>query len=269
MVPADPLRMIAFFEQCQATNRAAGVHDKIAKDKKQLKEKKTASRSPSCSYVNSSEYMNSLNNMNSSDYMNSPNNMNSSDYMNSLNYMNSSDYMNSPNYMNSSEYMNSPNYMNSLEYMNSPNNMNSSEYMNSPNDMNSSDYMNSHVPLCVFVPDKELDCLTDSHIKLNSLDDMQECLSNSNHKIAFDYDKDTMSLMEELTLDTLEVLLSNNTIHSAGNGTIAFEYHGYEIEADTPRFNYHGPKIKIPKQELPITICTTNTIGTIRSRRLF
>jgi hypothetical protein len=100
--------------------------------------------------------------------------------------------------------------------------------------MNSSDYMNSHVPLCVFVPDKELNCLTDSHIKLNSLDDTQECLSNSNHKIAFDYNKDTMSLVEELTLDTLEVLLSNNTISSAENTTIAFEYHCYEIEADAP-----------------------------------
>ena len=77
--------------------------------------------------------------------------------------------------------------------------------------------MNSHVPLCVFVPDKELDCMTDSHNKLNSLDDTQECLSNSNHKIAFDYDEDTMSLAEELTLDTLEVLLSDNTISSAGN----------------------------------------------------
>jgi hypothetical protein len=76
--------------------------------------------------------------------------------------------------------------------------------------------------------------LTDSHIKLNSLDDMQECLSNSNHKIAFDYDKGTMSLVEELTLDTLEVLLSDNTISSAGNATIAFEYYCYEIEADAP-----------------------------------
>jgi hypothetical protein len=112
--------------------------------------------------------------------------------------------------------------------------MNSSEYMKSPNDMNLSDYMNSHVPLCVFVLDKELDCLTDSHIKLNSLDDMQECLSNSNHKIAFDYDEDTTSLVEELTLDTLKVLLSDNTISSAGNATIAFEYHCYEIEAEAP-----------------------------------
>jgi hypothetical protein len=41
-VPADPLRMIAFFKQCQATNTVAGVLDKITKDKKQPKEKKTA-----------------------------------------------------------------------------------------------------------------------------------------------------------------------------------------------------------------------------------
>ncbi len=94
--------------------------------------------------------------------------------------------------------------------------------------------MNSHFPLCVFVPDKEFNCLTDSHIKLNSLDDTQECLSNSNHKIAFDYNKDTMSLVKELTLDTSEVLLSNNSIPSAGNATIAFKYYCYEIEAEAP-----------------------------------
>jgi hypothetical protein len=39
-VPSDPLRMIAFFKQCQATDKAAGVLDKIAKDKKQPKEKR-------------------------------------------------------------------------------------------------------------------------------------------------------------------------------------------------------------------------------------
>jgi hypothetical protein len=42
MVPANLLRMIAFFEQCQATNNAAGILEKIAKDKKQPKEKSTA-----------------------------------------------------------------------------------------------------------------------------------------------------------------------------------------------------------------------------------
>ncbi len=40
--------------------------------------------------------------------------------------------------------------------------------------------------------------------------------------------------MEELTLDTSEVSLSDNTISFAGNATIAFEYHCYEIEADAP-----------------------------------
>ena len=76
--------------------------------------------------------------------------------------------------------------------------------------------------------------MTDSHIKLNSLDDTNKCLSNSNHKIAFDSDEDTMSLAEELTLDTLEVSLSDKTISSAGNAIIAFEYHCYEIEAGAP-----------------------------------
>ncbi len=41
-VPSNLLRMIAFFEQCQATDKVASVLDKIAKDKKQTKEKKTA-----------------------------------------------------------------------------------------------------------------------------------------------------------------------------------------------------------------------------------
>jgi hypothetical protein len=40
-VPTDPLKMIAFFEQCQATDKAADILNKIANDK-QLKERKTA-----------------------------------------------------------------------------------------------------------------------------------------------------------------------------------------------------------------------------------
>jgi hypothetical protein len=42
MVPTDPLKLITFFKQCQATNKAAGILKKIAKDKKQPKKKKTA-----------------------------------------------------------------------------------------------------------------------------------------------------------------------------------------------------------------------------------
>jgi hypothetical protein len=39
-VPMDPLKLVAFFEQCQVA--VAGVLEKIAKDKKQPKEMKTA-----------------------------------------------------------------------------------------------------------------------------------------------------------------------------------------------------------------------------------
>jgi hypothetical protein len=42
MVPTNPIKMIAFFEQCQATDKAAGVLEKIAKKKKQPNEKKMA-----------------------------------------------------------------------------------------------------------------------------------------------------------------------------------------------------------------------------------
>jgi hypothetical protein len=36
-----------------------------------------------------------------------------------------------------------------------------------------------------------LDRVTDSHVGLNVLDDVQEFLSNGLHKISFDYDEDT------------------------------------------------------------------------------
>jgi hypothetical protein len=78
-----------------------------------------------------------------------------------------------------------------------------------------------------------------------------------------------MSLVEESTLTTSEIPLSDNSAFTAGNAPIAFEYYCYDIEADAPQFNYHGPTIMIPKQELLITICTADTIGTICNQRLF
>jgi hypothetical protein len=59
--------------------------------------------------------------------------------------------------------------------------------------MNSSDYEKSYVPLSAFVPDEELDGLTNSKDKLNTLEDTQKCSSNSHHKIAIDNDGDTVS----------------------------------------------------------------------------
>ena len=110
--------------------------------------------------------------------------------------MNLSDCMNSHNDVNLTVCMNSHSDVNSSGCMNSHKDMNLSEYMNSHNnnnDMNSSDYENSYVPPCVFVPDEELDGLTYSHHKLNTLDNTEEWSSNSHHKIAFDNDEDTVS----------------------------------------------------------------------------
>ncbi len=125
------------------------------------------------------------------------------------------------------------------------------------------------VPPYVFVPDRELDFLTDSHVKLDILVDTQEPFEDSHHKVALDYGEDTtVSVVEEPTLSTLDISLTDNFNFSAGNASTAVEYECYKIESDAPQFNYHGPKIRIPKQESPVTICTANTIGTIRSQRL-
>jgi hypothetical protein len=125
------------------------------------------------------------------------------------------------------------------------------------------------VPLYVFVPDREPDFLNDSNVKLDILVDTQGPLSTSHHRIAFNYDEDTVILVVDPTLSTSDMSTSDNFNSSAGNASTAFEYECYKIEDDTPQFNYHGPEIKIPKQESPVTICTTDTIGTIRSQRLF
>jgi hypothetical protein len=104
--------------------------------------------------------------------------------------------------------------------------------------------------------------------KLDTLVDTQDSYSTSHHRIALEHDEDTVSLVLDSTLSTLDISISNNSNSSTGNAS-AFEYECYEVEDDTPWFNYHGPKIKIPNQESQVTICIADTISTIRSWRLF
>jgi hypothetical protein len=73
------------------------------------------------------------------------------------------------------------------------------------------------VPLYVFAPDREPDFLTDSHVKLDNLVDTQEPLSASHHKIAFEYDEDTVSLVVDPTLSTSDISISNNSNSTAWN----------------------------------------------------
>ncbi len=53
-------------------------------------------------------------------------------------------------------------------------------------------------PVYVFVPDREPDHMTDSHVKLDTFVDTQESFCTSHHRIAFKYDEDTVSLVVDL-----------------------------------------------------------------------
>ncbi len=75
--------------------------------------------------------------------------------------------------------------------------------------------------------------MTDSHVKLDILVDTPEPLSTSHHKIAFEYDEDTVSLVVDPTLSTLDISISDNSNSSAGNAS-AFEYECYKVKDNTP-----------------------------------
>ncbi len=85
----------------------------------------------------------------------------------------------------------------------------------------------------VFVPDREPDLLTDSHVKLDTLVDTQESFSPSHHKIALEYDKVTVSLVVDPTLSTSDISISDNFDSSTGIAS-AFEYECYDVKDDTP-----------------------------------
>ncbi len=86
----------------------------------------------------------------------------------------------------------------------------------------------------VFVPDREPALLTDSHNKLDIFVDTQELLNTSHHRIGFEYDEDTVSLVVvDPILSTLDISISENSDLSTGNA-LAFEYECYEVKDDTP-----------------------------------
>ncbi len=75
--------------------------------------------------------------------------------------------------------------------------------------------------------------MTDSHDKLDILVDTQELPNTSHHRIDFEYDKDTVSLVVDPTLSTSDILISDNSDSSTGNAS-TFKYECYEVKDDTP-----------------------------------
>ncbi len=64
----------------------------------------------------------------------------------------------------------------------------------------------------VFVSDKEPDHLTDSLVKLDTLADTQESFSTSHHRIALEYDEDTVSLVVDLLCRLSRTSIIHNRI---------------------------------------------------------
>jgi hypothetical protein len=61
--------------------------------------------------------------------------------------------------------------------------------------------------------------LTDSHVELDIRVDTQESFKDSHHKVALDYDEKTVSLVDEPTLSTLDIPVSDNPDSSAGKAS--------------------------------------------------
>ena len=79
-----------------------------------------------------------------------------------------------------------------------------------------------------------------------------------------EYDEDSI-IFSDHTATTVE---AGSSDESVGNATIETE-ECFETEVETPRFNFTGPKVVPKRHETPVTILTANTIGAVRSRRIF
>ncbi len=70
----------------------------------------------------------------------------------------------------------------------------------------------------------------------------------------------TPSLIEFINDDS-----SVDSLSSAGNATYLSSLEIYQTEVEQPCYNYHGPKIVLPMNESPVTICTADTINMVKS----
>eukprot|EP00956_Cyclotella_meneghiniana_P013480 scaffold19537_cov82-Cyclotella_meneghiniana.AAC.1 len=83
--------------------------------------------------------------------------------------------------------------------------------------------------------------------------------------MTIEYDEDSF-IFSNRTATTAEISSSDQSV---GNATIDTNDECFEIESEKLQFNYRGPKVVPRRHETPVTILTANTIGTLKSRRIF
>jgi hypothetical protein len=114
--------------------------------------------------------------------------------------------------------------------------------------------------------DQELDNapLESSASKLRLVADANDdCIKN---RIFLNYDDESGTILS--SLEEVDYSSTDGLFFSAGNANFFPNHECFELEFEVPRYNYHGPKIVVPRCECPVTICTAETIGTVKSRRL-
>jgi hypothetical protein len=110
----------------------------------------------------------------------------------------------------------------------------------------------------------EVDLDDGSVDKLDIVNDNNDVLFKN--RMFLKYDDDSGSIPP--SLEEVDDSSTDDSFFSAGNADSFSHNECFELEFDEPRYNYHGPKIIVPRHECPVTICTADTIGAVKSRRL-
>eukprot|EP00804_Cyclotella_cryptica_P016884 CCRYP_001852-RA/>CCRYP_001852-RA protein AED:0.35 eAED:0.35 QI:0/0/0/1/0/0/2/0/383 len=103
----------------------------------------------------------------------------------------------------------------------------------------------------------------------NSIDKLSLVIDNNDsffkNRLFLKYDDDSGSIPP--SLEDVDDSSVDDSFFSAGNADFS-QCDCFDLEFDEPRYHYHGPKIIVPRHECPVTICTADTIGAVKSRRL-
>ena len=89
--------------------------------------------------------------------------------------------------------------------------------------------------------------------------------------IWYDDDSQPYYLYDDKSIITDAEMNENYSVSSSAENAFMYDEdveEVYQLHEDEIGFNYRGPKV-LPINETPVTICTANTIGTLRSRKLF
>ena len=122
--------------------------------------------------------------------------------------------------------------------------------------------------MCVNIPSMEVAQEFNNYTPLDISVNKVESFTDPNgiyfeNRVFLEYDDDSISLPPRLEeVDSF----TNGSVFSAGNATFIPNHECFELEVEEPRYNYHGPKTVLPKRECPVTICTADTIGAVKSR---